>query len=292
MNKRAGRISLVRILFLSLLFQAAAAGVRAEEKTYNLKYRFQPGQEFSLRNMHISHQNLKTPDGVVRLGSLTRDLEIDYRVVSADASGATLEITYRKKLYRNTDRDGKVAVTDFAAILGRKARYTISPTGALAGFEGFAEMPPVRMPTGRDYTGPFLQEEIEHLLLTLPDKPVAKGETWTRKAFGADIAYTLIDEVNLFGRDCVRIFARVEDEEPLTKGKDPKGNEVTIETQEPYTDIYYFDVKDGMMLYRFSVASNAQSVVRNAAGEIINHRVFDVLYETFVTPRRITEREE
>jgi hypothetical protein len=202
------RVLFACVLFLGFLVQALAAAVSAEEKTYDLKYRFQPGQEFALRNMLISHRDIKKSDAIIRMSSLTRDLELDYRVVSADAAGAILEVTYRKKLYRNTDREGKVAVTDFAAILGRKARYAISPAGELGRFEGFAEMPPVRMPSGGDYTGAFLQEEIEHLLLTLPERPVTIGDTWTRKAFGVDIAYTLMDEVNLFGHDCVRIFAR------------------------------------------------------------------------------------
>jgi|GEM_PF-6431244 len=154
MNKHvADRVSLVRVLFLAFLFQTFASAAWAEEKTYDLKYRFNPGQTFSVLDMQISHQNLKTSDGIVRFGSLTRDLELDYRVASADESGMTLEVTYRKKLYRNTDREGKVAMTDFAAILGRKARYAISPTVALSRFEGFAEMPPVRMPSGRAYTG-------------------------------------------------------------------------------------------------------------------------------------------
>ncbi len=271
------------VLFLAVLLTISASGASAQERSYDLKYRLEPGREFSVLNMHISHQNFKTPAGIVGFGSLTRDLMLDYRVVAADEAGMTLEATYRKKLYRNTDREGKVAVTDFAAILGRSARYMISPTGVLSQFQGFAEMPPVRMPSGGNYTGAFLQEEIEHLFLTLPDKPVAKGETWTRKAFGVDIAYTLVDEVRIFGRDCVRIFARIQEENPLSKAKDRNGNELTVETTEPYTDIYYFDYKEGMMVYRFSVASHAQRLFKNAAGEVVNHQVFDVLYETFVT---------
>lgn len=109
-------------------------------------------------------------------------------------------------------------------------------------------MPPIQMPGGWNYTGNSLREEIEHLFLTLPDKPVSKGETWTRKAFGVDIAYTLIDEMNVFGHDCVRIFARIENENPMTKGKDRNGNEIMVETNEPYTDVYYFAYKEGMMM--------------------------------------------
>jgi len=281
MKKQAPPRILVPLLAFSVLIPGAWS--KAEEKTYDLKYRLKPGEEFSLLNMHISHQNQKTPSGMVRLRSLTRDLELNYRVVSADDGVMTLEVEYRKKLYRDTDQAGKLAMTDFAEILGKKARYAISPTGELSRFEGFKEMPPVRMPGGYPYTGVFLQEEIEHLFPTLPDQPIGKGGTWTRKAFGVHIEYTLIDEVKVFGHDCVRIFARIENEQPVTKRKDRNGNEVTIETVEPYTDIYYFAYKEGKMLYRFSVASNAQSLMKNDKGELINHMISDVLYETFVS---------
>jgi hypothetical protein len=54
--------------------------------------------------------------------------------------------------------------------------------------------------------------------------------------------------------------------------------------------IHRFNCKEGMMVYRFSVASNAQRLIKNAAGELINHQVYDVLYETFVTPNSSLKR--
>jgi len=89
--------------------------------------------------------------------------------------------------------------------------------------------------------------------------------------------------VKVFGRDCVRIFAKVEDEQPRSMAKDRNGNDVRVERTEPYSDIYYFDYKNGMMLSRFSVASLGQQIVTDMKGAVLQHQITDRLYETFVT---------
>jgi hypothetical protein len=153
----------------------------------------------------------------------------------------------------------------------------------VGGFTGFKEMPGVQMPGGWVYTGAHLQEEIEHLFPTLPDRPVCLGDTWTRKAFGVNIEYRLMDEVKLYGYDCVRIFAKIWDAQSKTRRKDQSGNEITVERGQPYSDIYYIAYKEGMMLYRFSVSSYGWYKIFNANNEIVNDRIMDSLYETFIS---------
>ena len=218
-----------------------------------------------------------------KVSALTRDLRLLYKVVEADAAGVTFEVEYRSKVYRSTGNDGKVVVTDFAPIVGKKVRYTISPSGDLGRFAGFEEMPAVPMPGGWNYDGPRYREELEHMFLTLPTRPVGKGETWTRSAFGVKFEYMLLDEVKHFGRDCLRIFAKIEDEQTRSMAKDRNGNDVQVERTEPYSDVYYFDHKNGMMLSRFSVASFGQQIVTDLKGAVLQHQVTDRLYETFVT---------
>jgi hypothetical protein len=270
---------------------AMAEGPRAEkrpqpggaERKYDLRYALKKRQQFSLRNMYVGNTYVKRGDSRSKTGALTRDLQLVYTVVETGADGITFEVEYRGKVYRNTGSDGKVVVTDFAPIVGKKVRYTISPSGELGGFVGFEQMPGVPMPGGWTYDGPRYREELEHMLLVLPTAPVGKGDTWTRSAFGVRFEYLLVDEVKMFGRDCVRIFAKVEDEQTRSMAKDRNGNDVQVERSEPYSDIYYFDYKNGMMLSRFSVASLGQQVVTDMKGAVLQHQVTDRLYETFVT---------
>lgn len=261
--------------------EKARAG--ATDRRYDLKYGLKKGQQFALRNMYVGNTYLKRGETTSKVAALTRDLELSYRVLSADERGLSVEVEYRRKIYRNTGADGATVVTDFAPIVGRKVKYTISPTGELGGFEGFKEMPGVPMPGGWTYDGPRYQEELEHMFLTLPAQPVGKGDSWKRTAFGVRFDYTLIDEVRLFGRNCVRIFAKIEDEQTRSTAKDRDGNPVNVERSEPYSDIYYFDYENGMMVSRFSVASLGQQIVTDQKGAVLQHQVTDRLYETFVT---------
>ena len=276
------RFSPIVIAFISLWTLSLIARTEAQEGKYDLKYNLRTGQEFSLLNMNIANNYIKSQDGFTKLSSRTRDLELNYKVISRNDTSMTFEVEYKKKLYKSTDKDGKLVVTDFAAILGKKGRYTISSTGDLSHFEGFGEIPSVTMPEGWKYTGAALQEEIEHLFLTLPEKPIAKGEKWIRKAFGVNIEYQLMDEVKLYGYDCVRIFAKIDNEQTISKRKDRNGNDITIENTEPYSDIYYFAYKEGMMLSRFSVMSLGQMIATNVKNEVVTHQRSDSLYETFV----------
>jgi hypothetical protein len=199
-----------------------------------------------------------------------------------DDTSSTFEAEYIQKKYVDQGANSKTTITDFNEIIGKKVKYTLSKKGQLSNLVGFDAMPPVKMPSGGNYTGQHLQEEIEHLFLTLPNEPVSIGDSWKREAFGVEIEYNLIDEVNFMGYDCVRIFANII-ERTSQKIKDNSGKVMISEVFEPYSDIYYFAYKEGMMIYRFSVSSYANNVLMDLEKNVQRKIERDILYETMVT---------
>lgn len=272
------RLSILFFFFFVILSRAQTIN---EQKVYDLKYNLAKDTKFNLKNFNITNQFRKQDGTKTLLYSRTRDLEIEYTVIDLKDTTITFEIEYKKKYYKGPIRDGNELVDDFSNIIGKKVQYTMSTRGNLGNLDGFKDLPDYKMSSGAIYTGAMLREEIEHMFMVLPGKPIKLGDSWKREAFGISYELKALEEVKINGYDCVRIFARIE-EYSNQKSKDRDGSDVSVEIYEPYVDVYYFAYKEGIMISRFSICSNAEVNVKNMKGEIIRQGENDISYETYV----------
>lgn len=272
----------ISAMILILCVNSGSFAQSGKNDLYDLKYKVKKGTEFTLRNMNISNSFAKTDSVFKKESSQTRDLIVKYLCVNVTDTSSEFEVEYLKKLYRYYNGQGQETITDFSDILGKKVRYTLSDNGVVSSFKGFSELPEVQMPGNWKYTGRHFQEEIEHFFPTLPDHPVEIGYTWVRNDFGVTIEYRIMDKVEMYGHDCLRIFARISGESTTT-GTDRNGNSFKVDKNEPYTDIYYFAYQEGMIIYRFSVSSLGTQYFRNDKNQVIFSRETNTLYETFIT---------
>lgn len=279
MKKQFKKSSIVIVILFFAVSLSAQTGENT--KKYDLKYKMKKNKEFTFINMGYGNTYRKNDDSFDFYFSRTRELIQDYKVLSSNNNGIDFELEYKKMVFNDKDSQGKITVTNFEPVIGKKVRYTMSPTGYLSNFEGFDGMPNISYGRGV-FRGGLFKEEITHMFPVFPERPVSIGDTWSRKAFAYNIEYRLINEMKVYGYDCVRIFAKMEPDRNFFIRKNSNGDDTIIEDIKPYCDIYYFAYKEGMIIYRISSQSYRDRKIRNLENNTLTHSIMDQLWETFV----------
>ena len=275
MKKQLFTLKVIVISFITTI-TFAQTGINVQK--YDLNYKMKNGKEFTFISLGYGNKYTKNHDS---LKSRNRELVQDYRVLSSNENSTIFELEYKKMVFNDKNSKGENTTTNFSPLIGKKVRYTISSKGEMSNFEGFNELPDITYPSGT-MTGDIHRQEITHMFPIFSKKPVAIGESWSRKEFGFIIEYKLLNEMKFNGYDCVRIFAQMNLEQSSTKGKDANGMDYIRESTIPYSDIYYFAYKEGMIIYRFSVASCMENIYKTTDNVIFRHNIRDQLWEEHI----------
>lgn len=265
-----------------LLITAFGFFSSAQNKKFDLKYNIKPQTKFRLTNLHISSGTNVLEEPFKQTFYRTRELILDYNVLNPKDNNTVFEVKYVKKLYKTTDDKGETHINNFEGLKGNKIQYSLSEKGQFGNFIGMEKLPNVNMSGNWTYTARHYQEELEHMFPFLPAEPVSIGDTWTKKMFGMTIEYRLMGEIQLHGYDCVRIYAMITDDIIKRKVNTREGKTVELENDNPYSDIYYFAYKEGIILYRFSVCSNGKLLVSDMEEKVLRKEVRRTLYETHI----------
>lgn len=274
--------------FALLLFLIGiAVNVQSQEssnisKKFDLKYQMKKGKEFTFSSLGYGNRYSKTNDSLIFISSRERELIQDWEVLSSNENYTVFELEYKKLEFIDTDKEKNLTKTNFFPVIGKKVRLTVSSNGKMSDFKGFNKLPSVSIPNG-EMDSSLYKAELTHMFPLLPLKPVKIGDTWSREAWGFNINYKLISEIEFNGYDCVRIFAQIKPGETTFDRKDQNGNEYKINMiGGGYSDIYYFAYKEGMILYRFSVNSNREDIHISQEDKILQHFIRDQIWEEHV----------
>jgi Family of unknown function (DUF6263) len=164
-----------------------------------LVWKFKKGDEFFVKSVTVRKQSVQADDKKIAYEN-TATTYSRFVVLSTDANGTQLEQTFeRAELISKDLNDTKPAdpkkpadPTTLGAqrymnlLKGAVLTVNISPTGAVKTLEGYEDL--IRKLTGNPadknaqevLPKSSLIDDLEEIFHVLPDKAVAKGDTWTR----------------------------------------------------------------------------------------------------------------
>jgi hypothetical protein len=179
-----------------LALMALALPVQGQEA---LVWKFKKGDEFFVKSVTVRKQSVQADDKKTAYET-TATTYCRFVVLSTDANGTQLEQTFeRAELTSKDANDPKPAdpkkpadPTTIGAqrymnlLKGAVLTVNISPTGAVKTLEGYEDL--IRKLTGNPndknaqevLPKSSLIDDLEEIFHVLPDKAVAKGDTWTR----------------------------------------------------------------------------------------------------------------
>lgn len=237
-------------------FGVIGDGVEAARE-YTLAYGMDKGATLAIQ-VEVKHRNNRVVMGNELTTNTKRFTQYGVSVLSAGPDGLVLEFEYAERKHE-TDDSLVVGEPDFSELIGRKARALLASTGVLSDFDGFGELPVIAMPGQSEPMGEqrYVNNVIS-LFPRLPQAPVAPGGTWsavvefhepvqdTTLLLTVNTDYTLIEETQLDGHDCLKI------EGAFTIGMsgplDAGGLELELNIEGTGTETVYFAWKEGMVL--------------------------------------------
>lgn len=248
---------LFRIVAIAVMVLTLPALLAAKDARYDLRYHLKKGGHFRV-NYERWQRNDRTIMGNRLVDESTLRTEERFKVTRSGRSGMELEITYGERSLE-IDRADLPVGPDFSALKGEQARFLLAPDVARSEFEGFEELPEIRMPA----MGDVLEAERYKLELFgyfphLPGRPVSAGESWTySEAYQdpnsgspldveIDYSYTCTGPVpgepgRLIGIDCsykVKVYGDV----------DAGGLMLSLHMEGGGEERYRFDTKRGMLV--------------------------------------------
>jgi len=272
-------ISAVVIFVLCISLPFSLFAQNKYEKTYDLSYDIDNNRGFVLDNNYYYIQH-EINNGAKNLyGISSGSMKMKYKAVKKNSDSIIFEVEYADKS-REFLRQDSLRTNDYKEVIGKKVRYSLSAKGAVSGFTTMT----IEKSDGNKRLLGYLEEEIIHMLPTLPKDPVTIGDTW-ETSFGSDredfesfsLEYTLLDEVVYKGYDCLKIIAHYKTHED-SKGTQ-NGKNYTVESNSTGHDLYFFAYKEGMLLSRKSIG-NGTLTIHVAEDGITKNRTNNVLYET------------
>ena len=269
--------AVIFVLCISLTFSLFAQN--KYEKTYDLRYDIDNNRSFVLDNnfYYIQHEINNGPKNLYGISS--GSMKMKYKAVKKNSDSIMFEVEYADKSSEFLRQDS-LRTNDYKEVIGKKVRYSLSAKGVVSGFTNMT----IEMNDGNKRLLSHLEEEIIHMLPTLPKDPVTIGDTWGT-SFGGDrddfesfsLEYTLLDEVVYKGYDCLKIIARYKTHENSEFKQN--GKNYTLESNSTGHDLYFFAYKEGMLISRKSIG-NGTLTVHVAEDGYTQNRTNHHLYET------------
>ena len=260
MNKKKLSIPLLCLVVLitTVIFVSfAVPNLFAQGKSYELKYQLAKGTKITMMSTGEVNSAMDQM-GTEVLTDIIGEAEDIYVVLTSNKNkGLTLEYEFGKRS-QNIDSAMGSDSTDFSDLIGQKVKFMLLPNGKAEGFEGFDTLPIITTSTGDDLNEETYVLGVKTTFPLLPDNPVKFGDTWKDNQVmdiptgGSvlrsenDFTYTLIEEVEKDGYDCLKI--EMKGISRLTGDFEQGGMDLYIERETTVTGMIYFAYKEGMLI--------------------------------------------
>lgn len=270
MNKLSKSLLVLLALSAAMIFSfASGPGDIGGQKTYELKYQMPAGTKFIMANTGTTESVLDQM-GTEIVTDIDGHGEDTYTVLSADKEkGLKIELVMGERTQDVSSMMGSDS-TDFSELVGKKVTFVLLPDGDVEELEGFESLPEITSATGDTMTEAIYKLGVKQTFPRLPKKPVQVGDSWsdvqdTDVPLGSytltshsDTTYTLLEEVEKDGFDCLKIEVFGKD----TMGGDfeQQGTALTLERETTTKGFMYFAYKKGMFL-SIEVESHADGII-------------------------------
>lgn len=256
-------VQLILIVFVCFLISNCAEKrielLGSAEKGFILTYHPEAGTKFTIVSSATS-EIVMDQMGTEVVVNVEGEGEDSYEVISVDnEAGITFELEYRERS-DNVESPAGSGSTDYSELVGKKAKFVVSPLGKTSSFEGFENLPEITTALQETTNKDQYILGVKAAFPMLPEKAVKFGDTWTETdeqeipASGgkfkivSNFTYKLIEEAKKDGFDCVKIEATGAIK--TTGSGETQGMSFTLEREANATEIIYFAYKKGMYISR------------------------------------------
>lgn len=175
-----------RVLGLALVLAAFALPAHGQS---GLEWRFKKGAKFFVETATTNAQVLGSAGNKQTNHNSTVTSVSSFEVLDLGSGGAVLRQRVEGVAVKTDDATAPGAARAAGALRGMQFRFTLSPTGKISGFEGYAEFLK-KLAGGNEaaeqalrtaYPEASFVEELTAIFGFLPDQSPAMGATWKRK---------------------------------------------------------------------------------------------------------------
>lgn len=249
------------------------------DKEYKLSYNLKTNTTFILHNNFYYVQHAKSDSATKILRQSSGYMDIKYKVLTNTNDNLSFEIEYLDKRRESYFRN-EYSETDYQELKGKKLRYNFSNIGEVSKFENIN----IELNEENKQLFSHLEEEIIHMMPSLPEYPVKIGDQW-ETSFGNDregfenfaLVYTVLDEVAYHGYNCLKIIANYKTNESFEVPRN--GKTINVNRNDTGHDIYFFAYKEGILISRKSIGDGIIDIL-SEEDKLIEMQVNNVLYET------------
>ncbi|MFC2160074.1 DUF6263 family protein, partial [Acidobacteriota bacterium] len=236
---------------------SAVPNVFAAQESYDLKYQLEKGTKITMTSTGETNSVSDQMGNEMLTDIYGKAVDI-FVVLSANKKkGFTLEYEFGE---RSQDVDSAMGSdsTNFSDLVGQKVTFFLLPNGKVEGFEGFDSLPVITTSTGDDLNEETYVLGVKTTFPLLPDNPVKFGDSWEDNQVidipsggsvlnsANDFTYTLIEEVEKDGFDCLKI--EMKGTSRLSGDFEQEGQALSIERESTTTGTLYFAYKEGMFI--------------------------------------------
>jgi hypothetical protein len=256
-------VQLILIVFVCFLISNCAAKrpelLGSAEKGFILTYHPEAGTKFTVVSSATS-EIVMDQMGTEVVVNVEGEGEDSYEVISVDnEAGVTFELEYGERS-DNVQSPAGPGSTDYSELVGKKAKFVVSPLGKASSFEGFENLPEITTALGETTNKDQYILGVKSTFPMLPEKSVKFGDTWNETdeqeipASGgtfkivSNFTYKLIEEAKKDGFDCVKIEATGAIK--TTGSGEAQGMSFTLEREANATEIIYFAYRKRMYISR------------------------------------------
>jgi hypothetical protein len=125
------------------------------------------------------HRNERNIMGTEIVTVSTDKYGYGFTALSSDEEGVRFEVEYLERTHE-TDDTQFLQGPDFSELIGKKVRFHLSSTGETSGYEGFDELPRIRIADEQKELNEQLYIiDIREFFPGLPEEEVGIGDSWT-----------------------------------------------------------------------------------------------------------------
>lgn|GEM_PF-2292566 len=262
-------VSLLAMLAVIMSLNCAAFKSLTGKGGYVLQYRMDEGTRFSIIGSSTL-ESVTDQMGTEVVADINSKGQSDYTVLSSgEETGLTIELKYGERSQEMESPMGS-ASTDYSALVDKKVKFNLFPTGDVKDLVGFEDLPEITTVEGTTLNKELYELGAKGSFFRLPEQPVKIGDSWTENEdrdipLGGNTlksenttTYTLIEEVEWEGHECVKI--EVTGVQKLSGDFEQNGTPLSLERETKTEGTIYFAHKKGMYL-SMEMHSDAEGII-------------------------------
>jgi len=204
---------------ISVLLGCSENKPATDSTLYLLSYGLQDTTRFRLTTTFVLDIKRVVQGNELANKSIDR-VEYEFEMKSGGKKDLELEVEYKDRQHESSESRGQ-ANTDFSELIGKKVSLSMSPEGEMSNFQGFEDLPAVKMldreiTMGKDR----YVNEVSQIFPHLPGKKIRKGDSWShvekydeplqggQASVTINYTHTLVEEEKKDGLDCLKLDGR------------------------------------------------------------------------------------